>query len=239
MTQDVDKTVKQLKTLIEFRKTHTAPVDTMGCSTLSERDDPKTSRFQTLISLMLSSMTKDQQTSAAVKKLQQMEGGLNAPNLMKANYDVVLECIKSVGFAKKKASYIIEAAKRCHEEYDDDIPKTLKELTDFNGVGVKMGTLAMAHCWGEQIGIGVDVHVHRISNLLGWVKTKNPEETEKALQKTLPKELWHDVNHTMVGFGQTICEAKKPKCEECPIKDTCRYYLGGSEDEEDDEESED
>ncbi|EAY16825.1 HhH-GPD superfamily base excision DNA repair protein [Trichomonas vaginalis G3] len=233
MTQNAEKTLKQLHTLIEYRKSHPAPVDTLGCGTQSEKVDPKTERFQTLISLMLSSMTKDQQTSAAVRKLQQMEGGLNAPNLMKADYDVVLECIKSVGFAKKKAGYIIEAAKICHEKYNDDIPKTLKELTSFNGVGVKMGTLAMAHCWGEQIGIGVDVHVHRISNLLGWVKTKKPDDTELALQKILPKEIWSEVNHTLVGFGQTICDAKKPKCDECPIKDTCPALQRGSASEDD------
>ena len=222
-TQDC---VKQLKKIIEFRKTHEAPVDTMGCGCNSEQIDPKTERFQTLISLMLSSQTKDQITSEAVRNLQKMDGGLNAPNLMKADSNVVFECVKRVGFAKRKTEYIIEAAKKCHAEYDDDIPKTLDELTSFKGVGIKMATLAMHHCWNEHVGIGVDVHVHRISNLLGWIKTKTPEQSEEALQKVFPEELWPEINKALVGFGQSYCTSKKPQCEICPIKDSCRAYNG-------------
>ena len=233
-TQDC---VDQLKKIIEFRKKHEAPVDTMGCGCNSEQIDPKTERFQTLISLMLSSQTKDQITSEAVQNLQKMKGGLNAPNLMNADPTVVLECIKRVGFAQRKREYIIEAAKKCHAEYDDDIPKTLDELTAFKGVGIKMATLAMMHCWHENIGIGVDVHVHRISNLLGWIKTKTPEQSETALQKVFPQELWGEINHALVGFGQAYCTSKKPKCDICPIKDTCRAYQGAESSESESEES--
>lgn len=236
MTQPFEKTIKQLKTLIEYRKTHLAPVDTMGCDITAEKINPKDHRFQILISLMLSSQTKDQMTHAAALKLQKIEGGFNAPNLMKADRETILSCISCVGFANRKTDYIREAAKRCHEKYDDDVPKTLKEFTEFKGVGIKMGTLAMARCWNEQIGIGVDVHVHRISNLLGWVKTNHPDETETALQKVLPKDIWPEVNHCLVGFGQSVCGSKKRKCEECPISSTCRYYLG--EDTQSEEETE-
>ena len=224
MAQSTEESIKQLKKIIEFRKTHKAPVDTMGCGCTSEKNDPKSERFQTLISLMLSSMTKDQETTKAVKNLQKMEGGLNAPNLSKASYDEVAERISCVGFYKKKAQNIIDAAKRCHNEYDDDVPKTLDELTSFKGVGIKMGTLAMAHCWNQQIGIGVDVHVHRISNLLGWVNTKKPDDTEEELQKVFPENIWSEINHALVGFGQSYCTKNKPKCSECPIRSSCRAF---------------
>jgi endonuclease-3 len=85
-----------------------------------------------------------------------------------------------------------------------------------------MATLAMVHAWHEDVGIGVDVHVHRIANRLGWCATTQPEKTEAALQAVFPKELWEPLNETVVGFGQTICAARKPKCSHCPIADTCR-----------------
>ena len=232
MSQSAEESIKQLKALIEFRKTHKAPVDTMGCGCTSEKLDPKTERFQTLISLMLSSMTKDQQTTKAVQNLQKMKGGLTAPNLAVADPKVVLECIRCVGFANKKVVNIIEAAKVCHSKYGDDVPTTLDEFTKLNGVGIKMGTLAMAHCWNKQIGIGVDIHVHRISNMLGWVNTKSPNETETALQKVFPSDLWPEINHTLVGFGQSYCSKKKPKCSECPIRKTCRAFNADEDSEE-------
>ena len=222
--QNFETSLEQLKTLIEFRKNFEAPVDQMGCAYLGDKIDPKTYRFQTLIALMLSSQTKDQETSKAINKLKTLPGGLNASTLSNTNPDIIFSLISNVGFANKKKNYIIEVAKICQRDFNGDIPSSFEGLTSFSGVGIKMATLAMAHCWNQQIGIGVDVHVHRISNILGWVKTKNPDDTEKSLQLLFPKELWEPINHTLVGFGQTICNAKKPKCEICPINSTCKFF---------------
>ena len=85
------------------------------------------------------------------------------------------------------------------------------------GVGPKMAYLCMSGAWGKTQGIGVDVHVHRITNLWGWHKTKGPEETRIALQAWLPRELWHEINWLLVGFGQTICPSSARKCGECTL----------------------
>lgn len=215
--------VEQLKALIEFRKGSEAPVDTMGCSKLGDTMDPKLYRFQTLIALMLSAQTKDQTTSQAIERLKEMKGGLTPTSLGHANIDVVKEIIRPVSFYQNKADRIIEAAQICERDYNGDIPRTLEDLLKLRGVGMKMATLCMGSAWNEQIGIGVDVHVHRISNRLGWVNTKNPDATEVELQKVFPKELWEPLNETIVGFGQTICNAKKPKCELCPISESCAF----------------
>ncbi|OHT05554.1 HhH-GPD superfamily base excision DNA repair protein [Tritrichomonas foetus] len=231
---------EQLKTLIEFRKKSFAPVDTMGCSKVGDKSDPKTYRFQTLMGLMLSAQTKDEITAEAIQNLKKgLKGGLTAHTLANANQESVQEMIRKVSFYKTKAGRIIEAAQICERDYDSDIPKTIKDLTALKGVGIKMATLAMSHAWNEQTGIGVDVHVHRIANRLQWVKTKTPEATEDALQEVFPKELWEPLNETIVGFGQTICGAVKQKCELCPITDSCAYYNGiDSGDESDSEKKE-
>ena len=122
--------------------------------------------------------------------------------MAKANEDVVKELIKRVCFYKTKAQRIIEVAKICERDYDGDIPKTKEELMAFKGVGEKMANLAMNNAWNEIIGIGVDVHIHRIANRLKWVKTQTPEQTEVELQKIFPKELWDPVNLTIV---QQMC----------------------------------
>jgi len=89
--------------------------------------------------------------------------------------------------------------------HSSDIPSTIEGLVSLPGVGPKMAYLCMSAAWGRDEGIGVDVHVHRITNLWGWHKTKTPEETRITLEAWLPRDKWHDINHLLVGFGQTWC----------------------------------
>lgn len=230
--------VDQLQAIIEFRKDSIAPVDTMGSSKVGDKGDEKLYRFQTLVGLMLSAQTKDEITSQAVDNLKKgIKGGLTPYTLSKQSPETIQELIKKVSFFRRKSERIIEAAQVCVRDYDGDIPRSLKELTALNGVGIKMATLAMSAAWHEQIGIGVDVHVHRISNRLHWVKTKHPDDTELELQKVFPKELWEPLNEALVGFGQTICNAKKPKCDLCPIMKSCPLYNQVDDDETDEEET--
>lgn len=99
------------------------------------------------------------------------------------------------------------------------------------GVGPKMAYLCMSAAWGRDEGIGVDVHVHRITNLWGWHKTSTPEQTREALEAWLPKEKWHDINHLLVGFGQTICTPVARKCDQCKLRERslCPGALNGRE----------
>ena len=215
--------VDQLRALIAFREKSEAPVDTMGCSKVGDKTDPKLYRFQTLIALMLSAQTKDPITAKAVENLRTLKGGLTPSSLAAQKKETVEELIRQVSFYRNKAERIIKVAGICEKDYDGDIPNTLESLVALPGVGLKMATLCMQSAWQQDIGIGVDVHVHRIANRLGWCKTDHPDKTELELQKVFPKELWRPLNETLVGFGQTICAAKKQRCEECPINDTCKY----------------
>lgn len=116
-----------------------------------------------------------------------------------------------------KTKYIKQAAEILRDKWDSDIPNTIEGLTSLPGVGPKMAYLCMSAAWGRDEGIGVDVHVHRITNLWGWHKTKQPEETRAALESWLPREKWHDINNLLVGFGQTICLPVGRKCGDCKL----------------------
>ena len=161
-------------------------------------------------------------TAKAMAKLHTtLPGGLTAASVMQASREELIECIKTVGFYNRKAEYIKDAAQVCHNEHAGDIPRTAKDLMKLKGVGPKMAYLAMQSAWNVNAGIGVDTHVHRVTNRLGWVRTKDPEATRLALQDWLPPEHWRQINHLLVGFGQTTCQPRTPLCAHCPVSDTC------------------
>lgn len=203
-----------------------AAVDTMGCEKLGEDTvGPKVKRYQTLISLMLSSQTKDTTNAVAMRRLQKelpahKDGapvGLNLENILAVDPQLLNELIWVVGFHNNKTKYIKATAEILRDQWDGDIPDSIEGLMSLPGVGPKMAYLCMSTAWGRTEGIGVDVHVHRITNMWGWHKTKGPEETRLALQAWLPKELWHEINWLLVGFGQTVCLPVGRKCGDCEL----------------------
>lgn len=207
---------EQLANIREMRKSRDAPVDSQGCEKTADADEsPETVRYQVLISLMLSSQTKDQVTFAAMEKLKAY--GLTIENILKTPSSKIGELIYPVGFWKKKADYMKETTQICAEKYNGDIPPTVEELVKLPGVGPKMAHITMNVAWGKVTGIGVDTHVHRISNRLGWVKkpTKLPEDTRIAVESWLPREEWDEINLLLVGFGQQTCLPVGPQCETC------------------------
>ena len=206
-------------TTAEMRKRVLAPVDTMGCESLAEDDrSPRDRRLQTLIALMLSSQTKDTVTAVAMRNLQaNLPGGFCLESLLTVEPEMLNDLIMKVGFHNNKTKYIKATAEILKEKFAGDIPDTIEGMISLPGVGPKMAYLCMSSAWGRDEGIGVDVHVHRITNLWGWHKTKNPEETRAELEAWLPKEKWHDINHLLVGFGQTICLPIGRKCGECTL----------------------
>lgn len=127
--------------------------------------------------------------------------------------------------SQKKVEYIKKTTEILLKDYDGDIPNNVKDLCKLPGVGPKMAHICMNVAWNEVSGIGVDTHVHRISNRMGWTKkaTKTPEETRITLESWLPKELWSEVNHLLVGFGQEICQPIRPKCAECLNRTICPF----------------
>lgn len=203
-----------------------AAVDTMGCERAGdETASPRDKRFHTLIALMLSSQTKDTTNFQAMERLRKelppyktgAPKGLNLENILAVDPKLLNELIWVVGFHNNKTRYIKAAAEILRDQHESDIPDTAEGLMSLPGVGPKMAYLCMSSAWGKTEGIGVDVHVHRITNLWGWNKTKGPEETRIALQEWLPKELWHEINWALVGLGQKVCLPVGRKCGECEL----------------------
>ncbi|KAJ7765746.1 DNA glycosylase [Mycena metata] len=203
----------------EMRKEGNAPVDTMGCHMAQQHEtDPKNKRFVTLVSLMLSPQTKDQVTDAAVGKLRVALGGsVSLDAVLAADPTVISEAINKVGMWRVKTKHIKLAAEKLRDEFDGDVPNTIEGLISLPGVGPKIGFLALQNAWNINTGIGVDVHVLRITRLLGWHKADNPEDARISLESWLPTELQRDINPLLVGFGQTICPANSPRCGECAL----------------------
>ncbi|XP_065210493.1 endonuclease III-like protein 1 [Planococcus citri] len=211
-----------LQNIRKMRGSFDAPVDTMGCEQcINEQSSEKDQRYHALISLMLSSQTKDQVTFAAMQRLK--EHGLTIDNILNTDEATLGKIIIPVGFWKTKAKYIKDTSKILKEKYNGDIPNTAELLCTLPGVGPKMAYLCMKSAWGIVSGIGVDTHVHRIVNRLKWLPkpTKTPEATRLALEAWLPEELWHEINLLLVGFGQQICKPVGPKCNECLNLNLC------------------
>ncbi|KAI9925465.1 DNA N-glycosylase and apurinic/apyrimidinic (AP) lyase [Aspergillus wentii] len=154
---------------------------------------------------------------------------LNLENILAVSPERLNELIRTVGFHNNKTKYIKAAAIILRDQYDSDIPSTAQELMKLPGVGPKMAFLCMSAAWGKHEGIGVDVHVHRITNLWGWNKTKAPEETRMALESWLPKDKWHEINKLLVGLGQTVCLPVGRRCGDCDLAGTklCKSEIKG------------
>ncbi|BGO89397.1 hypothetical protein NBRC10512_006313 [Rhodotorula toruloides] len=209
-----------------------APVDTMGCEqggkeAKREDEEVKPQRIETekdrrlsvIVSLMLSSQTKDPVTHQATMNLRnQLPGGLTLEGLETATVDEIDRAICKVGFHNTKAKNLKLLATRLRDLHDGDVPDDLPSLLAINGVGPKMAYLYL-QAIGKNAGIGVDTHVHRITNRLRWHKkeTTTPEQTRLNLESWLPRHLWPTVNKMLVGFGQEVCKPVAPRCDLCDV----------------------
>ena len=174
-----------------------------------------------LIGTILSARTRDENTSAVVKKL--FLRYKTARSLARAKVSDVEKIIKSTGFYHVKARRIIEVASIIDLQYHGKVPDNLDELLKLPGVGRKTANCVLVYAF-EKPAIPVDTHVHRISNRLGLVETKTPEETEFALMAKIPKKYWLQINDMFVMYGQNICKPISPMCNVCQIKKECNYY---------------
>jgi len=169
---------------------------------LRDLHDAETGPFSILIGTILSARTKDEATTKAVKELFSIYK--NPKQLSNAKVRDVEKIIKSIGFFHVKSKRIIEVAKIIDKKYKGKVPDDLDTLVQLPGVGRKTANCVLVYAF-EKPAIPVDIHVHRISNRLGLVETKNPEETEQELMKKIEKEYWIDINDTFVMYGQNIC----------------------------------
>ena len=182
-----------------------------------ETGDP----FSILIGTILSARTKDENTTKVVKKL---FSRYRTPKAL-ANAKVwdVEKLIKSIGFYHVKAKRIIKVAQIINSQYKGKVPENFEKLIELPGVGRKTANCVLVYAF-DTPAIPVDTHVHRISNRLGLVDTKTPEETEFELIRKIPKKYWLQINDTFVMFGQNICKPISPMCDICKIKTKCNYY---------------
>lgn len=179
-----------------------------------ERHDP----FEVLISTLISLRTKDEVTDAASKRLFALA---RTPSAI-AHLDVrtIEKAIYPAGFYKTKARRMREIARKIENEYGGTVPDTMEELLAFKGVGRKTANLVITLGYGKY-GICVDTHVHRVSNRLGLVEARTPEQTEFALMEILPKRQWIGYNELLVLFGQRVCTPVSPHCSQCPLEKIC------------------
>ncbi len=205
--RDIDIAIKILK---REAKRYEEPVVTE----VSKSRSP----FQVLISCILSLRTKDGVTRVASKKLFELA---DTPEEMgRLSKDTIMKAIYPVGFYRTKAENIINICKTLIDKYDSRVPDELDELLKFKGVGRKTANLVMTLGY-KKLGICVDTHVHRISNRLGYVQTRMPEETEFALRAKLPKRYWIIYNDLLVTHGQNICRPISPFCSICKVERYC------------------
>ena len=177
--------------------------------------------FSILIGTILSARTKDENTTKVIKVL--FSEYKDAKALANAKVKDVEKIIKSIGFYHVKSKRIIEVAKIIDSKYNGNVPDNLDDLVELPGVGRKTANCVLVYAF-EKPAIPVDIHVHRISNRLGLVETKMPEETEKELMEKIPKKYWIEINDTFVMYGQNICKPISPMCDVCKIKRSCKYY---------------
>lgn len=178
--------------------------------------------YLVLIACILSLRTNDKTTYPAT--LRMLELAKTPKEMKNVSQEELAKAIYPVGFYENKAKQIIELSKTIDEELNGQVPDEIEDLIKFKGVGRKTANLVLSLGFNKP-AICVDVHVHRIFNRLGYIKTKTPEETEFALREKLPQKYWIDINTLLVTHGQNVCKPVKPKCLECPIAGYCAKII--------------
>ena len=177
--------------------------------------------YKILIGTILSARTRDETTAQVIKML--FSEFKNPDELSRADLKDIKKLIQKIGFYNVKATRIKEVSKILVEKYNGKVPSNLEDLLTFPGVGRKTANCVLVYGFRKP-AIPVDIHVHRISNRIGIVNTKKPEETEIDLQKSIDSRYWTGINETFVTFGQNICLPIKPKCNLCHLTKICKYY---------------
>jgi endonuclease III len=182
----------------------------------SQQEDP----FQILISTLLSARTQDATTLAASTRL--FTKARTPATVAKLTEKQIEKLIYPVSFYRNKAVFVKQTARAIVERFGRQVPSTLEELVTLPGVGRKTATLVMILAFKSRQHICVDIHVHRISNRMGWVQTASPDQTELALYDATDARWWPLINLYLVTWGQNVCRPVYPRCNECAIVSDCR-----------------
>ena len=198
----------------------TGAIEQMGVPVMEKIADEQTSNpFQVLIGTMLSAQTKDAVTLAASTRL--FEVAATPLALSKLSIRRIERLIYPVSFYHDKAKHLKATAAILLRKFSGNVPSNMPELLSLPGVGRKTANLVLTLSYQSLDNICVDTHVHRISNRLGWVCTRNPEETESALYTALQRRWWPFINRYLVTWGQNICKPTYPLCRQCVLADLC------------------
>jgi endonuclease III len=189
----------------------------IGKTTLN-RMRKKPNAFKILISCLLSLRTQDKNTKIASERLFAVAD--TPRGILKLSIPHLEKLIFSSGHYKKKARTLKHVSKVLIDEFSSKVPDDKEQLLSIKGIGPKTANIVLAFAFGQDV-LPIDIHCHRIPNRLGWVKTKTPEQTEKVLEKVLPKKYWNEFNGMFVQFGQEICRPISPWCSKCPIAKYC------------------
>ena len=193
------------------------PDDVPAITRISQQE--KSDPYLVLIGTLLSLRTKDEVTEKALEKL--TKKARTPKEILKIPEDELQKLIYPVGFYRNKSRTLRDVSEIIINKYDGQVPDSIDELLTIKGIGRKTANLVITEGFGKP-GICVDTHVHRISNRLGIVSTKNPHETEESLRKVLPKQYWIIYNTLLVTFGKRICKPISPLCSTCMLSRICK-----------------
>ncbi|MCK9272846.1 endonuclease III [Candidatus Gracilibacteria bacterium] len=177
--------------------------------------------FQLVLAVVMSAQATDKQVNKINKEF--FEKVENPDDLAKLSLDEIEKYLKSLNYYKNKSKYIKNLGEILYKKYNSEIPNNLEILKTLPGIGIKTAKVILGVLYDAPY-IGVDTHIHRISNRIGFVKTKTPEQTDKVLEKKLTLSQKRKMHHALVLFGRYNCPAIKPKCEGCAINNLCDYY---------------
>ena len=208
---------KDIGKVVQLIKDAKLPLSDFG-KLMEDFHDP----YLVLIACILSLRTNDNTTYPAT--LRMLKIGKTPKDFAFCDVKKLEKAIYPVGFYANKAKQIVELSKELVEKYDSKVPDSIDELCKFNGVGRKTANLTIAKGFNKP-AICVDVHVHRIFNRMGYLKTKTPDETEIVLREKLPQKYWIDINTLLVTHGRNICKPLKPLCAKCPIEKLCNKNI--------------
>lgn len=179
--------------------------------------------FEMAIAVMLSAQCTDERVNKVTPYVFEKYG--TPEKMAKAEISDLENLIHSCGFFKNKAKNMKACSIVLVEKYNGIVPNTMEELQKLPGIGRKSANVIMLEAFHNPQGIAIDTHAKRISNRMGFSNKKEPEKIEQDLLKVIPKEYYYDVNHIFVCHGREICDSRKPKCEQCPVKEFCNFYL--------------
>ncbi len=178
--------------------------------------------FQILVMTVLSAQTTDNNVNKVKPQLFSRYPDCKA--LAAAKQEDVEEIIRSTGFYHAKAKNIIAASKMLRDDFNSEVPITIEELTRLPGVGRKTANIVLSHAYNINEGIAVDTHVKRLAGRLGMTESSDPVIIERDLMELVPKEDWWLINFLLISHGRTVCDARKPLCDECKINKLCREF---------------